>query len=101
MVRTLENHMPMNSATKPAPGRFYAEKGRTMFAKIGFFHFGKKHAEPFDELRKELERVQQCKGPLAGSLIVLPEGFNIRKLYTDTTRVSSRWCRAPRSEEHT
>lgn len=57
-----------------------------MFVKIGFFHFGKKHAEPFDELRKELEKAQQCKGPLAGSLIVLPEGFNVRKLYTDTTR---------------
>jgi len=60
-----------------------------MFAKIGTFHFGKDHSNPFGELRTVLEKTNQTelesgKGPIAGSLFVLPEAFNIRKQYRGT-----------------
>jgi hypothetical protein len=41
---------------------------------IGFFHFGGDHDKPVDALLKELCKQREH---LAGSLIVLPEGFSI------------------------
>ena len=59
-----------------------------MIAKIGAFHFGKNHSNPLEELRTVLDKADRTemesgKGPLASSLIVLPEAFNIRKQYRD------------------
>src|SRR3989442_2606033 len=50
-----------------------------MLGRIGFFHFGKHHDRPTEELRLAIDDA----GDLSDSLIVLPEAFNIRKAYRD------------------
>jgi predicted amidohydrolase len=50
-------------------------------ARIGFFHFGTGHNLPLASL--EFALAEKGRNEVAGSLIVLPEGFNIGKLYTD------------------
>ena len=48
-----------------------------MFTKLGFFRFVKDYDQPVHSLRSALRK---C-GDVAGSLIVLPEGFNIGRTY--------------------
>jgi hypothetical protein len=49
--------------------------------RVGFFHFGEKdHKNPIGSLGSKL--CESTKG-LAGSLIVLPEAFNVRGDYWD------------------
>ena len=50
-----------------------------MLGRIGFFHFGKHHDRPTEELRLAMDEA----GDISDSLIVLPEAFNIRKSYRD------------------
>ena len=52
----------------------------TRVDKVGFFHFGENHADPFGSLHDALSESEE---DVADSLIVLPEGFNIGKLYRD------------------
>jgi hypothetical protein len=54
-----------------------------MLSKIGFFHFGQDHAFPIEELYCALKT--KGKDAVRDSLIVLPEGFNIRSRYSSPT----------------
>jgi hypothetical protein len=54
-----------------------------MVSKIGFFHFGKNHAYPIEEVLLALEA--KGRKQVESSLIVLPEGFNIRSRYSNPT----------------
>jgi hypothetical protein len=49
----------------------------TMVRRIGFFHFGINHKYPFEELHVAMDQ----SGTLKDTLIVLPEAFNIGKMY--------------------
>jgi hypothetical protein len=59
---------------------------------IGYFHFGGVNRESIPELRSALMNIETEKGDkgreIAGSLIVIPEGFNIRKTYIDTATMA-------------
>jgi len=48
--------------------------------KVGYFHFGCKHDDPIGELRSSLSAAR-TRGTIDGSVIVLPEGFNIGTFY--------------------
>ena len=50
--------------------------------KIGFFHFGKDYDKPMETLRRALNKWP--RQTVSGALLVLPEGFNICRLYSDT-----------------
>jgi hypothetical protein len=50
-----------------------------MFFKLGFFRF----VADYDKPLESLEAAIKTHGDVGGSLIVLPEGFNIGKYYRD------------------
>jgi hypothetical protein len=53
-----------------------------MVSAIGFFHFGTKHDDPMGSL---ISAMAEARGTLLpDSLIVLPEAFNIGRLYTQS-----------------
>ena len=52
-----------------------------MFTKLGVFHFANGYSEPFESLRSTIKSKHNS---LVGSLVVLPEAFNIRKAYNNT-----------------
>jgi hypothetical protein len=54
-----------------------------MLSKIGVFHFGQNHAFPIEELYCALKT--KGKDVVRDSLIVLPEGFNIRSRHSSPT----------------
>lgn len=58
----------------------YAE---LMLKRIGFFHFVKDHCDPFGSLRRALneESAKYEERDISGSLIVLPEAFNLGRRY--------------------
>ncbi len=56
-----------------------------MFSKIGYFHFGLNHDNPLQELRRAFADAKD-RAEVRGALIVLPEGFNISKLYSNKAR---------------
>lgn len=58
-----------------------------MLSKVGFFHFGRDHDKPIPSLRSALECRARCE--VSGSLIVLPERFNLGKRYRDRNRPCS------------
>lgn len=51
-----------------------------MLRRAGFFHFVRSHCNPLGELTKAMSEVSPTTD-LAGSLIVLPEGFNLGRAY--------------------
>lgn len=50
-----------------------------MFSKLGFFRFVGNYDKPIESL----EAAIKAHGDVGGSLIVLPEAFNIGKYYRD------------------
>src|SRR5713101_3194855 len=54
-----------------------------MLNKLGFFHFAQGHDDPFGCLAEALNKksVEHDKGDIGGSLIVLPEAFNLGMKY--------------------
>ena len=61
-----------------------------MLEKLGVFHLGKNHGCPIEELVCALD---EKAGAAAGSLIVLPEGFNLGRPYCEPL------CAEPKIEE--
>jgi predicted amidohydrolase len=55
--------------------------------RVGYFHFAVRHADPIAELRASLSAARN-RAPIVDSLIVLPEGFNIRTFYAETEKAS-------------
>jgi len=55
----------------------------TTIDKVGFFHFVERHDRPIWELRKALQS-RSAHEDTSGSLIVLPEAFNIKKRYKES-----------------
>jgi predicted amidohydrolase len=53
------------------------------FSRIGYLHFGRNHEQPIESLRIELE---ENRNNVCNALVVLPEGFNIRKFYWDKAK---------------
>lgn len=59
-----------------------------MIAKIGFFHFGTNHFDPVGSLQLALSAARQ-NDDISRSLIVLPEGMNIRRPYRDSGKCNT------------
>jgi hypothetical protein len=53
-----------------------------MFSKLGFFRFAADYNKPIESL----ENAIKAHGDVSGSLVVLPEAFNIGKYYRDQGR---------------
>jgi len=53
------------------------------FTSVGFFHFGTDHEHPIPALRSAIDEFKGRGGILKDALIVLPEGFNLKRYYGD------------------